>query len=311
MSDGLKVALHPLPVLNISEHLTRVSLQHRDPNVKIVGALLGTQAGRAIEIMNTFELVIETAQDGRLNLDHAYFVTRADQFKQVFPSFDFLGWYTIGDEPSSQDIELHKQFFGYNETPLLLQLSKTRTSDDNKTVPVTVYESLIEVIDNEPQVVFVKTDYEIETGEAERVAVDHVAKASGGDQGGQSSIIANLTTQRNAIQMLADRVQVIVQYLQAIQAGTAPRDEETLRMISALCTSLPATDAVEFQQEFMTEYNDVLLTTYLATLTKQLSTANNSTHAYGLQLLDKQLLLVANSGIGAGRASRSRVKSSS
>ncbi|KAM0787944.1 hypothetical protein ACM66B_006149 [Microbotryomycetes sp. NB124-2] len=305
MSEGLKVALHPLPVLNISEHLTRVSLQQKDPDVKVVGALLGTQVGRAIEIMNTFEIVIEQAQDGsgQLKLDHAYFVTRADQFKQVFPSFDFLGWYTIGDEPSQQDIDLHKQFFTYNETPLLLQLSRTR-STDNKNVPVAVYESLTEVIDNEPQVVFVKTDYEIETGEAERVAVDHAAKVSGGAEGGQSSMIANLTTQRNAIQMLADRVKVIVQYLQAVAQGTAPRDEETLRMISALCTSLPATDAVDFQQEFMTEYNDVLLTTYLATLTKQLNTAND--------LLDKQLLLVSNSGMGAGgRGPRSRIKSSS
>lgn len=55
-------------------------------------------------------------------------------------------------------------------------------------MPVSLYESIIEVIDNEPQVVFVAADYEIETGEAERIAVDHAAKPSGaGDGGAQSS----------------------------------------------------------------------------------------------------------------------------
>ncbi|KAK4051319.1 hypothetical protein OIO90_004800, partial [Microbotryomycetes sp. JL221] len=274
MSEGLKVALHPLPVLNMSEHLTRVSLQQRDPNVKVVGALLGTQLGRDIEIMNTFELVINTDDnDDTLTLDDHYFATRADQFKQVFPAFDFLGWYTIGDEPSTQDIHLHKQasltrspplslamiFFKYNETPLFAQLSRNNnntthsSTNDNKDVPIILYESIIEIKDNQPQVVFVETSYQIETGEAERVAVDHVAKTSSTESTGiESSMIANLTTQRNAIQMLSDRVKTIVEYLQALSKGSVERDEETLRMIASLCSSLPSTSSIEFTQEFMT-----------------------------------------------------------
>lgn len=45
---------------------------------------------------------------------------------------------------------------------------------------------------------------------------------------------------------------MIVQYLHAVAAGTAPKDQETLRMISALITSLPATDTPDFREEFMT-----------------------------------------------------------
>ena len=44
----------------------------------VVGALLGTQVGRDIQVMNTFELVVDN-KSGSLALDHAYFVTRADQ----------------------------------------------------------------------------------------------------------------------------------------------------------------------------------------------------------------------------------------
>lgn len=111
-------------------------------------------------------------------------------------------------------------------------------------------------------------------------------------------MIANLTTQRNALKMLHDRVHVIVQYLSAVSIGAAPRDDETLRHISALVSSLqpttsrtnrtqgaetagsslgqpqPRDGGHDLQDEFLTEYNDVLLTTYLATLTKQLSSTN-------------------------------------
>lgn len=46
----------------------------------VIGGLLGTQLGRDIEIMNTFELVY---QDEGLQLDHGYFVTRAEQCQSL------------------------------------------------------------------------------------------------------------------------------------------------------------------------------------------------------------------------------------
>ncbi|KAM0751508.1 COP9 signalosome subunit 6 [Meredithblackwellia eburnea MCA 4105] len=309
----LQVSLHPLPILNISEHATRVAIQQNDPNIRVIGGLLGTQQGREIEILNSFEIVLDIQN---LQLDHAYFVTRKEQFRQVFPTFDFLGWYSIGDAPSEQDISIHKQFFEYNETPLFLQLSRSSTtasqstSNNNKDLPVSIYESVIELVDNEATVALVKASYEIETGEAERVAVDHVSKtsATSGDDS-QSGLIANLSTQRNAIKMLHDRIALIVQYLTAVAADTpgVAKDQETLRQISALVASLQHNVLDEFKDEFMMEYNDVLLTTYLATITKQLSTAN--------ELLDKQLLLVpgANNdrqrdggGGGGGASGRAR-----
>lgn len=48
------------------------------PLLTVVGALLGTQAGRDVEVMNSFEVVVND-EDGQLKLDHGYFVTRRDQ----------------------------------------------------------------------------------------------------------------------------------------------------------------------------------------------------------------------------------------
>jgi COP9 signalosome complex subunit 6 len=65
-------------------------------------------------------------------------------------------------------------------------------------------------------------------------------------------VIANLITQKNAIKMLHDRIATIVQYLEAVIGGTAIRDHETLRQISALVTSLSENDSEEYKDEFMT-----------------------------------------------------------
>lgn len=76
------------------------------------------------------------------------------------------------------------QFFEYNETPLFLQLSAA--TDLTAELPVTIYESSVEIINNEAEVVFIKAEYEIESGEAERVAVDYASKPSTTGTGAQS-----------------------------------------------------------------------------------------------------------------------------
>ena len=76
-------------------------------------------------------------------------------------------------------------------------------------------------------------------------------------------------------------------------AGSAQKDHATLRSLSALIASLPASENKEFRKEFDTvgscyhvriqasdqlplkEYEDVQLTAYLSTLTKSASILND------------------------------------
>ena len=99
LESGLSVSLHPLPLLNVSEHLTRTRLQAESkdvhsspcfcvcPRIKaqreyctVYGALIGTQTGRELEITNSFEFAVEGAD---AQVDHGFFVTRRDQCKSV------------------------------------------------------------------------------------------------------------------------------------------------------------------------------------------------------------------------------------
>ena len=83
--------------MNISEHWTRVKAQEGRP-VTVYGALIGrqvdthttrtlclkllTQAGRDIELCNSFELDYNVI-DGVVVIDRDYYNTKEEQFKQV------------------------------------------------------------------------------------------------------------------------------------------------------------------------------------------------------------------------------------
>ncbi|KAG8219997.1 maintenance of mitochondrial structure and function-domain-containing protein, partial [Butyriboletus roseoflavus] len=280
-TSSLSLLLHPLPILNISEHLTRLKLQTKSHLPFVLGALLGTQNGREVEIVNTFELAVENGRDDIV--DHGFLVQRRDQYKQVFPSLEFIGWYTVAPTPTSRHITLQDQFTGYCSTPLLLLLqpsSSVSTSSDitGQTLPFKAYEPSVEIRDKKTRSVFIEAPYKVETGEAERIAVDWTAKGGGG-----STMESHLQAQRAAIKMLHERILVLVQYVTNTIAGQVPKDHTILRSISALIASLPASENNGFREEFDTEYEDVQLTAFLSALTKSTNTLND--------LVDKHLVL--------------------
>jgi COP9 signalosome complex subunit 6 len=100
--------------------------------------------------------------------------------RQVFKDFDFLGWYSTGPEPTAAEIYVHEQFATFNESPLYVQLFPNMVATSRE-LPIAVYESLIDLVDGRAQTMFVRSQYRVETMEAERIAVNHVAKAAAAD----------------------------------------------------------------------------------------------------------------------------------
>lgn len=237
------------------------------------------------------------------------------------------------------------QFFEYNETPLFLQLSRQAVTKD---LPVTIYESIVEIVNGEPEVVFVKAAYEVETGEAERVAVDHASKPSTTGSGTQSSrglsCLSSQSSKANVLPLCSDRepLDAAQRHQNALRprehhrpvpqrrrcgncaqrSRDAPPDlgphqqlarDRLVRFPRRVHDGVFAQEDVEVKTlmlGLLQEYNDVLLTTYLSTLTKQLHSANEVSYSPLLprpsltqnvpQLLDKQLLVVASSTGGGG-----------
>ena len=176
-AGSVTVSLHPLVIMNISEHWTRFKVQYGSPE-KVFGAIIGKQKGRNIEIMNSFELDYTMVED-KVVINRDYYNMKEEQFKQVFSDMDFLGWYSTGDHPSKVDAEVHKQvsvstigFFhsnhfvwqilDINESPLFLQLNPGAKNSD---IPLAMYESLIDIVRGEAKMLFVKLNYSLATEE--------------------------------------------------------------------------------------------------------------------------------------------------
>jgi len=272
---ALQIDLHPLVIINVSDHLTRTKVESAPAAPpRIVGALIGTQEGRSVEISNSFELVYNVVE-GAIVVDIVYLRTKLEQFKKVFPTSDFLGWYSTGNAASQADIAIHKQFSEFNESPIFLLLDAAASYiAATRDLPITIFESELHVVEDQPTLLFVKVPYRIQTGEAERIGVDHVARVNptGGAEGSQ--LTAHLNGLHNAIKMLNVRVKALHSFLGAINDGKIAPDHGILRQTAALCNLLPAIDTPAFQEDFLKEYNDVLLVTYLASITKGSSTIN-------------------------------------
>lgn len=120
-----------------------------------------------------------------------------------------------------------------------------------------------------------------------------------------SAVADFLQKQYFAIEMLYKRIQLLHRYLQArcpsrlplpmpvalvtrrrsrataqdVRAHVIAPDHGIIRSIASLCNRLPVVESVEFREDFLRQYNDVMLMTTLATLTKEWDEVN--------QLLDK------------------------
>ncbi|GLT88821.1 hypothetical protein SLE2022_068300 [Rubroshorea leprosula] len=290
-SGGLTFKLHPLVILNISDHYTRVKSQMNPPissgnttnNInggdqkqhqsppRVFGCVIGVQRGRTVEIFNSFELLYDPSTH---SLDRSFLLKKQELYRKVFPQFYILGWYSIGSDAQESDMHIHKALMDINESPVYVLLNPS-INHAQKDLPINIYESELHVIDGIPQLIFVCSSYTIETVEAERISVDHVAHLKPSDGGSAATqLAAHLTGIHSAIKMLHSRIKVLHQYLVAMQKGDIPYENSLLRQVSSLARRLPAIESEKFQDDFLMEYSDTLLITYLAMITNCSSAMN-------------------------------------
>uniref|UniRef100_A0A2K5JA12 COP9 signalosome complex subunit 6 n=2 Tax=Colobus angolensis palliatus TaxID=336983 RepID=A0A2K5JA12_COLAP len=282
VTGSVSVALHPLVILNISDHWIRMRSQEGRP-VQVIGALIGKQEGRNIEVMNSFELLSHTVEE-KIIIDKEYYYTKEEQFKQVFKELEFLGWYTTGGPPDPSDIHVHKQVCEIIESPLFLKLNPMTKHTD---LPVSVFESVIDIINGEATMLFAELTYTLATEEAERIGVDHVARMTATGSGENSTVAEHLIAQHSAIKMLHSRVKLILEYVKASEAGEVPFNHEILREAYALCHCLPVLSTDKFKTDFYDQCNDVGLMAYLGTITKTCNTMNQFVNKFNV-LYDRQ-----------------------
>lgn len=199
------------------------------------------------------------------------------------PKYEVMGWYATGKALTEKEQAMYQQVLPFNESPLLLLLD-VHPDASAREIPMTLYETEYKVgATGSPELKFMKTIYRVETTDSERLAVDHVARASNvpGGSSGHSQLTAHLDSMSRAIKMLRMRIGIIIEYLQATQSGQLTANLSLIRRISALTKMLPGLDA-NLQQELLNEHNDAVLLTYLATVMKAASTVNDLIDKFNL-----------------------------
>ena len=72
-ASGLSYKLHPLVIVNVSDHYTRMRLatsrgkqagSSQNGVERVIGLILGEQTGRVVEICNSFELDYTVSENG-------------------------------------------------------------------------------------------------------------------------------------------------------------------------------------------------------------------------------------------------------
>ena len=204
--SGLAISLHPLILLTISDYITRHTLRRQTRPV--VGALIGQQNGRSITLEHAFECeTVETQNSREVLLHEAWFKDRLQQYKDVHktPALDLVGWFTTAPVtgPEATQLPIHTQILqDYNETAVLLcfhPASVLAGAGVGGKLPLTIYESVYESsdgagdragamdVDGEGKASanagldlrFRELPYGVETGEAEMISVDFVARGGG------------------------------------------------------------------------------------------------------------------------------------
>ncbi|KAL0750402.1 hypothetical protein Bca101_032405 [Brassica carinata] len=244
-SSGLTFKLHPLVIVNISDHYTRVKTQLNpppsvcatenassnngeamlQPNPRVYGCVIGVQRGRTVEIFNSFELLFDPSTE---TLDRSFLEKKQELYKKVFPDFYVLGWYSTGSDAEESDMLIHKALMDINESPVYVLLN--------------------------PAINHAQKD--LPTVEAERISVDHVAHLKPSDGGSAATqLAAHLTGIHSAIKMLNSRIRVLHQYLAAMEKGDIPCENSLLRQVSSLLRRLPAMESESTMNEMVDKFN--------------------------------------------------------
>jgi COP9 signalosome complex subunit 6 len=274
--SALDVYLHPLVIINISDHYTRAKVQRTPDDKKIprvIGALYGTQEGRRVEIRTSFEFIYTQEDNGTITLDKEYIQQKIEQYAQVFKNYEVLGWYSTGDTILPEDAYIHQQVMAFNDSPLFLLCGVNLKNA--KDIPLYIYESKVTISkDNESLISWAEISYKIETEESERISVDFVNRMEKASSE-VSALVPHFTTLCNAVEMLNNRIQILLQYLKSVKDGKIPVNHKVMRQITSLIHRLPAVDSPKFTNEYINELNETLMITYMAVITKGTNQLND------------------------------------
>jgi len=220
------IKVHPLVVLNISQHFTRIRAQNLVPNESntapiVGGVLMGKLSARSIDIRDTFEVPIHLDGGTITTINTEYLHNKAEHLNQVSDN-EVVGWYRTGSLlPRVEDETITKVLHEHKEATLLLKVDPCSADRGTNELPMTLYEL-------EANGGLLQKKFVMEAKEAERTAVEGLAN----DYSGSSHEYGSLLR-------LYSKISVLEKYLKAVMAAELPPNPDLIRQINLIIQKLP------------------------------------------------------------------------
>jgi len=285
MTDDTRIYLHPLAIMNIADHQARHVAENGgtyDPKnlPRVLGAIFGVQKGASVEVISSLELPFRIDEEKQIRIAEDSFAEDADLYKQIYPGHECLGWYSTATQIKDTDLPFHKRFTDYNESPLYLRMDPLPKKDD-KSLPVTVYRMELKVVKDKTEQEFAELPFKVYSEPAERVATDHVMRNKDIATKG-SQIVPQFDELKNAMVSLQQRIELLIDYLNAVESKKVAPNREVLELIQGVINRLPTMNSEKFREDFSTELSTGMIMTYLAAMTKAAAKVNDSFDLYEL-----------------------------
>ncbi|KAI6209752.1 COP9 signalosome complex subunit 6 [Aphelenchoides besseyi] len=230
--SDLTALIHPVSTMIISNHFTRSVLLKEGKYVQVVGALLGKQNARTVEIQNCFEVQTIEKDDGKYELNMEYFREREKMYLETFPQQTFLGFYVTGDHQSTDefDVQLYQNAAEIIDSAILMKLNPTFTALSDK-VPVNVFEANVD--HHTGKISLSAVNVKIVSDTAEQIGTDHAAKFTASGDRNETTASKKLKEQAGALKMLWKGLSLAMDYVNKLEA-----DPEVLRELHKLAIKL-------------------------------------------------------------------------
>ncbi|KAF1917261.1 hypothetical protein BDU57DRAFT_570538 [Ampelomyces quisqualis] len=277
------VQLHPLVLLTISDCITRHTL--RQQTGPVVGAIIGQQNGQEITMEVAFQAKLTSNDAGEVVLDAEWFNKRLEDFKDVHkqPPLDLVGWFTLGPRsgPEPHILPIHSHISElYTEAPLLVLFHPEDAFSEATAagkLPLTLYEPIWENATSDPNdkamdidgavkaksTKFKELVYSIETGEAEMISVDFVARGGGNATAVEGSVEAAAPKTEPSLSKIED---VVGKKTRGKQRETGKEETEKDALIDESLVMSAEDDETKMNAIRMLSRRIQLIRTYLDTL---------------------------------------------
>ena len=258
---AVKISLHPLVLMNISDHFTR-SYAESSTKSRVFGILVGSITDRNIHIQNSFEAP-SNENSGAHQLDLEFIERRMGMVLQIFPQYEFLGWYSTGIQ-SPSDMEIQKSLINFSEHLHYLNFDNTIASPE-EILPISIYETHVTVSENLTNHEFRKIEFSIETTDAERISVDFVSR-TGNTTGDFSQYTSSLHNFVSAMRLFKKRLELLHHLVQ--NNPKIQKDRKIMRKINEISHRIPVNPAYSIEKEFNKEINEELLVILMSAISK-------------------------------------------